>query len=70
MNSIEKNRERRLRRALQKEGYRLYKSRTRNTHFYDLGGYRIALANSNGCVGGSRFELDLDDVEEFVKAYC
>ena len=66
MSTFEKNREQRLRRALYKAGYALHKSRSRNYHLDDLCGYMIVLMSVNGVVAGSRYELDLDDVQHFL----
>ena len=55
-----------LRRLLAKQGYLLRKSRDRNIHADNLGGYMIVDAGGNYVVRGSRFELDLDDVELFA----
>ena len=59
--------ERQLRARLRKAGYILHKSRVRNTHYYNCGGYMIVLASINGVVAGSRFELTLDDVREWAE---
>ncbi len=61
-----KNRERRLRYALDKMDCRLYKSRARNWTLHNQLGYLIVYVPYNACVGGSNFDLDLDDVEDFV----
>ena len=66
MDNNEKNRERRLRRALEKQGYYLVKSRVRTWHENDFGMYMIADRHNNICVAGERFDLSLDDVERFV----
>ena len=34
----------------------------------NFGGYMIVDVKTNAVIAGSRFNLDLDDVEEFVKA--
>lgn len=62
----EKNRERRLRRALNKAGYSLHKSRYSIYGDY-LGGYMIVDVCGNYVVAGSRYDLDLDDVETWLK---
>jgi hypothetical protein len=60
-------REARLRRAVARQGYALQKSRLRRPiHLDDLADYRVIDPSSNGVVWGSRFELDLDDVEEWL----
>ena len=64
-----KNMEQRLRRALNKHGYSLHKSR-RSFGYPNLGGYLIVLDKFNACVAGQNFELDHDDVEDFVSQWC
>lgn len=57
--------ERKLRRDLSKQGYRLCKSRARNWSLDNQLGYMIIM---DGCVVlGSRFDLTLEDVQDFVK---
>ena len=62
----DKAREARLRRQLVKYGYQLVKSRIRNTNIDDFGGYMIIVSSSNGVFAGSRFDLNLDDVQRYV----
>lgn len=57
--SSEKNQEQQLRRALAKQGYQLKKSRSQK-------GYMIVDLYTNAVVRGSCFELELDDVADFV----
>lgn len=61
----DKTHEWRLRRQLKSQfGYELHKSRSRLS-CYNFGGYSIVC---NGClVAGSNFELDLEDVEQFIR---
>lgn len=67
---IDKSRERRLKRALNKLGYTLRKSRRRsNFNYYDEGGYIIIDPYINGCIAGPRCELTLDDVEEYLEMW-
>jgi len=61
-----KNLEQKLRRALNKAGYMLHKSRIRNPHFDDQGGYMITDMYTSGVVRGSRFDYSLEDVQDFV----
>lgn len=69
-NIIDKSRERRLRRALNKLGLTLCKSRRHaNVSYYDEGGYMIVNPYINGCIAGPRYELDLDDVEECLELW-
>lgn len=66
-NQIEIRREARLRRQCRKQGYRLIKSRIRNPHINNHGGYMIVDAWHNSVVKGADYELNLDDVAEFIK---
>ncbi len=60
----EKNMERKLRRALTKQGFQLHKSRNRNWSCDNQLGYMIS---KNGWVEcGERFDLSLADVEAFA----
>ena len=59
--------ERKLRYALKKAGYELHKSRVKNIHADNLGGYMIINPYINGVVAGSRYELDLDDVAAWAQ---
>jgi hypothetical protein len=61
-------RESRLRPRAQRQGYQVRKSRVRNTHGNDLGGYRIVETQFNTIECGERFDLDLDEVERFLTA--
>lgn len=61
-----KKQEMRLRRALNKHGYALHKSR-KSTGIDNLGGYMIVDLSTNACVGGSRYDLTLDDVLDWVE---
>lgn len=58
-----KVRENRLRRWADRLGLSLHKSRVRNVHFNDEGGYCLVDPYTNTLVEGVRFELSLDDVE-------
>lgn len=62
--------EQRFRRILNKNGYRLRKSRHSYPTINDMGGYRIDSLYGNYVVWGSRNELDLDDVESFIADRC
>ena len=61
-----KNQERKLRRALMVEGYSLRKSR-KPISIDNMGGYMIVDTFSNCVVAGSRYELTLDNVFEWLK---
>lgn len=58
--------ERQARYALFKLGYGLHKSRVHNIHADNLGGYSIYDLYGNYVVAGSRFELTIDDVVDWI----
>ena len=62
-----KTRENRLRRRLAKMGYLLHKSR-KGISLDNFGDYMIVDMCANCVIAGSRFNLDLDDVEQFITA--
>lgn len=57
--------EKQLKRKLGGKGYRLDKSMTKTTNADNQGGYMIVDLNSRKVVDGSRYELTLEDVEDF-----
>jgi hypothetical protein len=57
--------ENQLRQQLQKKGYKLQKSK-KPLSIDNLGGYMITEMNNNSLVSGSRYELTLEDVQEFI----
>ncbi len=59
-------REARARRLAKRQGFAVRKSRVRNPHLNDQGGYMVINPSYNLIVAGERFNLDLDDVEEFL----
>jgi hypothetical protein len=63
----DKARENRLRRLAKKQNLYLRKSRVRHTNVDDWGGYMILDPYQNVVVAGERFNLTLDDVENFLK---
>jgi len=66
----EKVRENSLRRKAKRLGLEIRKSRAKTIHLDDLGGYRIIDPwNSDALVWGERFELELDDVEQYLNEY-
>ena len=65
--TTEKSREARLRRIAKHYDLELRKSRTQNWHIDDCGQYQIADPHINGIVAGSRFDMTLDDVEEYFR---
>lgn len=63
--SLEKARENKLRRQLRTQfGYQLHKS-SASFSADNLGGY--AIVYHGALASGARFELDLDDVEQFIR---
>jgi hypothetical protein len=58
--------EKQLREQLRKAGYILKKSRLQSTNVNNLGGYMIINTWNNNIVAGSRFELQLEDVEKLL----
>jgi hypothetical protein len=65
----EKVLENRLRRAAERQGYRLSKSRRRDPRAIDYGGYMVIDVQTNGVVAGATphaYSMDLDGVEEFL----
>lgn len=63
--TVHKNQEQKLRRALNKCGYSLHKSR-RGISLDNLGGYMVVDQYSNVVVAGSRFDLGLEDVLDWI----
>lgn len=61
-----KNREQQLRRALNKAGYSLHKSR-KSFGADNLGDYMIVDICSRFVVAGSRYDLSLDEVSEWLE---
>jgi hypothetical protein len=59
----DKSREARARRALNRQGLRLMKSRVRNPHLNNLGDYCIIEPNRNVVMAGGRYDLSLDHIE-------
>ncbi len=64
-----KVRENYLRRKAARLGLSLKKSRAKKIHIDNFGGYMIIDPYTNAVVQGSRFELDLEDVAEFLDEY-
>ena len=62
-----KSKEQRLRRELEKVGFYLKKSRVKTPNLDNMGGYLICDIVTGGVVEGRKFELSLEDVEEFLK---
>lgn len=66
MTNDEKNRAARLRHKLNKLGYTMMKMNCRRGSIDNFGGYAIIDTEYNAIVRGTRFDLDLDDVEGFI----
>ena len=69
MNNTIESRERKVRRKLARQGYRLHKSRTNGCVYRngdDYGGYMIVDSTTNSIAGGWKFDWDLEDVERFA----
>ncbi len=64
--SSEKNLERKLRRIARKHDFFIRKSRVQNPSPNNEGGYMIVDLYRNYAVAGERYDLDLDDVAEFL----
>jgi hypothetical protein len=67
----DKVRENRVRRALQRQGYVLVKSRARDPRALGYGQFLIADQQNNIVAGGhgpSGFDLTIDDVERWAKS--
>lgn len=56
----------RLRRIAARHDLTLQKSRSRSVHLDDLGGFMIVDIGRNAVVAGDRYDLDLDDVADFL----
>jgi hypothetical protein len=60
--------EQRVRRAAKREGYVLRKDQARQWSLNHNGGYKIVDADLNAVIAGSPFDVDRDDVEEWLKS--
>jgi len=59
--------ERRARRALKKLGIRLHKSRQRTEHLNNWGHYML-VDDRNCVVAGSRYDMTLEDIAQWLNA--
>jgi hypothetical protein len=66
---VDKVRENRLRRQAKRLGLWLKKSRARQIHLDNHGEYMLLDLESNFIVAGSRFDLELDDVQAWLDEY-
>lgn len=64
-----KNQEQQLRRALNKHGYSLRRSR-KPISIDNMGEYMIVDIFSNSVAAGSRFDLSLTDVADWIREIC
>lgn len=64
-----KNQEQKLRRALNKHGYSLRRSR-KPISIDNMGEYMIVDIFSNSVAAGSRFDLSLTDVADWLREMC
>jgi hypothetical protein len=62
----ERRREDRARHLAWRQGYLLRKSRIREVNLDNLGGYMLIDANMNCIVAGSRWDLSLEEVEDWL----
>nr|DAH79321.1 MAG TPA: hypothetical protein [Caudoviricetes sp.] len=69
MTNTERNRAARLRRKLNKLGYTMKKTNCRRNSIDNFGGYAIIDTACNAIVKGSRFDLDLDDIDQFISEF-
>ncbi len=60
-----KSRENKVRKQLEKQGFKLQKRRT-NKDIYHIGQYRILDLHTNTIVTGANYDLTIDDVEKYV----
>lgn len=71
MTAKEKTRENRLRRKLERMGYRLHKSRRRDPDAWDYGLYAIVDVNTNAVmhqtIADTAFSLNLDEVAAWIE---
>jgi hypothetical protein len=68
MPNPEKAREQRVRNAVERQGYVLRKDRARSWNVDHYGGFMIIDPYLNAVIAGERFDLDLDDVENWLKS--
>jgi hypothetical protein len=66
--TTDRRREDQVRHRLDRLGYALRKDRARSWSIDHQGGYRIVDPNRNWIVGGERFDLEIEDCEEWTAA--
>ncbi len=67
--SQEKVRENYLRRQAKRLGLILRKSRAKKWNYDDQGGYMITDMYTNCVIGGAKYDLDIEQVEELLNDY-
>lgn len=65
----DKVRENRARRWAKRLDIQLVKSHARRIHADNLGGYMMVDPHTGGIIQGSRFEMEIEDVEEYLDWY-
>ena len=65
----EKVQENLFRRKAKRLGLRLVKSRVRSININDHGGYMMVDNQNNFVVAGSKFDMDLEDVNNWLNEY-
>lgn len=68
-NDVHKARENRIRRHARRLGLALQKSRARYIHIDNFGGYMLIDPDRKAIVSGSKYELSLDEVEDFLNDF-
>ena len=61
--------ENRVRRQAKRLGLEVKKSRAKRTHLDNYGGYMIVDIYRNNIVAGEKYDLMLDDVQQWLNAY-
>lgn len=67
--STEKSQERELRRRLKRAGYTIRKSKS-PISIDNLGDYMIIALNNNSVAAGSRYDLSLEEVWDWISDMC
>ena len=67
MKTTDKTKESRLRRHLRKHGVRIVKSRIRNPNIDNYGQYLLVDSYTNTVIDGVKYDMTLDDIEDYLK---
>ena len=59
--------ENRLRRHAKKQGLKIEKSRVRNTHFNNQGGYQLIDYYTNAVIKGANYDLSLEEISNYIE---